>query len=83
MAPYKVCVLFGILAVCFFGACLAARKITGKSVVCVCNATYCDTISREPFVPNTYVVYSSSQSGLRFSKNRAELKQANYSGEIK
>lgn len=84
MADYKACVLFGALAVCFFGACFAdipcaARKITGKSVVCVCNATYCDTVTREPLVPNTYVVYSSSQSGLRFNKIRGQLKEANYS----
>lgn len=39
----------------------AARKIAKKSVVCVCNATYCDTITKEHLTAGQYVVYKSSQ----------------------
>ncbi|CAB3246467.1 unnamed protein product [Arctia plantaginis] len=46
----------------------AAIQVPNKSVNCVCNATYCDTINRVPPGSNTYVVYTSSESGLRFNK---------------
>ncbi|XP_075972196.1 lysosomal acid glucosylceramidase-like [Anticarsia gemmatalis] len=43
--------------------------IPGRSIVCVCNATYCDTITREDPEPGTYVVYTSSNAGQRFEKS--------------
>ncbi|XP_026740602.1 glucosylceramidase-like [Trichoplusia ni] len=55
----------------------AARPIAGKSVVCVCNATYCDTVNRETPAPGKYVLYVSSQSGLRFNKSSDFLKPLN------
>ncbi|XP_023943786.2 lysosomal acid glucosylceramidase [Bicyclus anynana] len=46
----------------------AARQIEDESVVCVCNSSYCDDIIREHPADGTYVVYTSSKSGLRFQK---------------
>ncbi|XP_013185918.2 lysosomal acid glucosylceramidase [Amyelois transitella] len=43
--------------------------IEGRSIVCVCNATYCDTISRETVPPGTYFMYTSSFAGQRFEKS--------------
>nr|XP_049699185.1 lysosomal acid glucosylceramidase [Helicoverpa armigera] len=83
MVAYKLCVLVSILCMCFaigFGLndrpC-AARKIAGKSVVCVCNANYCDTVTREPLASYAYTAYTSSLSGLRFNKTQAALKRLN------
>nr|XP_021183892.2 lysosomal acid glucosylceramidase [Helicoverpa armigera] len=50
-----------------------ARQIEGRSVVCVCNAEYCDTITREDPEPGKFVVYTSSNSGLRFAKSYGEI----------
>lgn len=46
------------------------RKFNFDSVVCVCNATYCDTLSniRAPLAGN-YVIYTSSRDGLRFQRS--------------
>ena len=44
--------------------------------VCVCNATYCDTI--DPVVPvptGQYLMYTSSMEGLRFSITTGEFKK--------
>lgn len=44
--------------------------------VCVCNATYCDTI--DPVVPvptGQYLMYTSSMQGLRFSITTGEFKK--------
>ncbi|XP_072934604.1 lysosomal acid glucosylceramidase-like isoform X2 [Epargyreus clarus] len=46
----------------------AARQIPGRSVVCVCNETYCDEVVRQPPAPGQYVIYTTSESGLRFNK---------------
>ncbi|XP_026326864.1 glucosylceramidase-like [Hyposmocoma kahamanoa] len=43
--------------------------IPGRSIVCVCNAVYCDSITRENPAPGTYVVYTSSYAGQRFEKS--------------
>lgn len=51
----------------------AAVRVEKKSVVCVCNATYCDTITRIPPTHNTYVTYISSESGMRFNKTIQNL----------
>ncbi|KAM3968042.1 lysosomal acid glucosylceramidase [Aphomia sociella] len=53
----------------------AARDvgIEGRSIVCVCNATYCDTISREEPAPGTYVMYTSSNAGQRFEKSKGVI----------
>ena len=38
-----------------------------SSLVCVCNATYCDTVEPETSLnPGSYAVYSTSKSGSRF-----------------
>ncbi|XP_026747404.1 glucosylceramidase-like [Trichoplusia ni] len=47
--------------------------IEGRSVVCVCTATYCDTITRRDPEPGTYVVYTSSNAGQRFEKSSGRI----------
>ncbi|XP_045539283.1 lysosomal acid glucosylceramidase-like [Papilio machaon] len=51
----------------------AARFIDGKSVVCVCNETYCDTITRDVPDKGSYISYTSSQGGSRFKKKVGKL----------
>ncbi|KAJ8711400.1 hypothetical protein PYW07_008642 [Mythimna separata] len=51
----------------------AAQQIPGRSVICVCNATYCDTITRIPPPPGSFVTYTSSARGLRFHKTIGRL----------
>ncbi|XP_046964225.1 lysosomal acid glucosylceramidase-like [Vanessa cardui] len=46
----------------------AERQIPKQSVVCVCNTTYCDDITREIPAPKSFVTYTSSKDGLRFKK---------------
>ncbi|CAH0721502.1 unnamed protein product, partial [Brenthis ino] len=48
--------------------------IEGRSVVCVCNATYCDTITRDAPARGTYVAYTSSRAGKRFEKSSGILR---------
>lgn len=46
--------------------------------VCVCNATFCDTIHRVPEINHgEFVSYVSSKEGLRFSKSNGKLSQTN------
>ncbi|CAH0397603.1 unnamed protein product [Chilo suppressalis] len=47
--------------------------IEGRSIVCVCDANYCDTITREDPSRGTYVVYTSSDSGKRFEKSFGQI----------
>ncbi|XP_053599524.1 lysosomal acid glucosylceramidase-like [Plodia interpunctella] len=56
----------------------AARDvgIEGRSIVCVCNATYCDTIYREAVPPGTYFMYTSSNAGKRFEKSSGVIEVA-------
>ncbi|XP_032512126.2 lysosomal acid glucosylceramidase-like [Danaus plexippus] len=42
--------------------------IQGRSVLCVCNATYCDTITRDAPARGRFVSYTSSKAGKRFQK---------------
>ncbi|XP_047998979.1 putative glucosylceramidase 3 [Leguminivora glycinivorella] len=51
----------------------ARRQIEKKSVVCVCNATYCDEITRDDPAPGKYVAYTSSEAGSRFKKQEGEF----------
>ncbi|XP_049888139.1 lysosomal acid glucosylceramidase-like [Pectinophora gossypiella] len=43
--------------------------IEGRSVVCVCDANYCDTITRVVPDPGTFVIYTTSSAGQRFAKS--------------
>ncbi|KAH9645565.1 hypothetical protein HF086_005214 [Spodoptera exigua] len=52
----------------------AARDVGGESVVCVCNASYCDTISRTTPDDDEYIVYTSSRAGSRFKKSFGKFK---------
>ncbi|CAK1541495.1 unnamed protein product [Leptosia nina] len=45
-------------------------------IVCVCNATYCDTISRIEPKPGTYITYTSSQAGSRYLKGIGRIAKA-------
>ncbi|XP_064121704.1 lysosomal acid glucosylceramidase-like [Macrobrachium nipponense] len=51
-----------------------SRKFDYSSFVCVCNASYCDTLPR-PSVPREgyFVLYSSDMMDKRFSKSQGEL----------
>ncbi|XP_046999707.1 lysosomal acid glucosylceramidase-like isoform X2 [Schistocerca americana] len=41
-----------------------------NKIVCVCNATYCDTIDKPAPVPSgQYLLYTSNEDGLRFNKS--------------
>ncbi|CAG4959370.1 unnamed protein product [Colias eurytheme] len=71
-----------IIALCIFVSCFvtiktdtpcAARQISGQSVVCVCNATYCDDFTRDEPEQGSYKIYTSSKSGLRFNKSEGTL----------
>lgn len=43
------------------------RHYGSSSVVCVCNATYCDTLEEIYRIPRGYYVhYSTTRGGLRF-----------------
>ncbi|KAJ4448142.1 hypothetical protein ANN_10155, partial [Periplaneta americana] len=45
------------------------REFGEGNVVCVCNRTYCDTISKViPLPANQFWKYSTTKSGLRFNK---------------
>ncbi|KPJ07772.1 Glucosylceramidase [Papilio machaon] len=46
----------------------AARQIKDRSIICVCNTTYCDEFTREKPVKGSYVTYTSSEAGSRFKK---------------
>ncbi|XP_059049052.1 lysosomal acid glucosylceramidase-like [Achroia grisella] len=50
-------------------------RSTNNSVICVCTADYCDTITREVPVTGRYFAYTSSQGGLRFSKSTGVLQK--------
>ncbi|KAL0867558.1 hypothetical protein ABMA27_008328 [Loxostege sticticalis] len=58
----------------------SARQITGQSVVCVCNVTYCDEFTRETPAQGKFVRYTSSQSGYRFHKMVGDLQFDNEEG---
>ncbi|XP_017776526.1 PREDICTED: glucosylceramidase-like [Nicrophorus vespilloides] len=46
-----------------------SRKYDQDSIVCVCNADYCDTIDPlEPLPKGEYAVYTSDKNGMRFEK---------------
>ncbi|KAM3959508.1 lysosomal acid glucosylceramidase-like [Aphomia sociella] len=81
MLTNYVVILFFIIVLCLFGVhsdtpC-AARKIKGQSVVCVCNATYCDKMVRRVPTAGTYVAYTSSEAGARFRKTTGLLRTFN------
>ncbi|XP_046963951.1 lysosomal acid glucosylceramidase-like [Vanessa cardui] len=49
-----------------------------ESVVCVCNTTYCDTVTREVPDGGNYIMYTSSKSGKRFSKSYGSTQAQSY-----
>lgn len=54
----------------------ASRKYDHDSVVCVCNATYCDSFdSINPSPPNIVQAFVSSRSGLRFERKEIRVTQ--------
>ena len=61
------------------------KRDFGDGIVCVCNATYCDTI--EPnfrLSASQYAVYSTTKSGDRLEKTIHEFrKDVSHSGEYK
>lgn len=53
--------------------CASYKEDGYESVVCVCNTTYCDYVSRETPTDGHYVAYTSSKAGLRFRKSYGRL----------
>lgn len=62
-------------AVIFLGDVPCALRDYGNShKVCVCNATYCDTITRvNSLKSGDFVAIISSKEGLRFNKTHGKL----------
>lgn len=60
------------------GARPCSPKYFGRdSMVCVCNATYCDTL--DPVVlpaPGTYVKYESSKAGKRLERSEGSFQRS-------
>ncbi|CAL4071150.1 unnamed protein product, partial [Meganyctiphanes norvegica] len=53
-----------------------SRDVGGESVVCVCDSSVCDTLSRpEALEPGSYLMYTSSKDGLRFSKSSGSAEE--------
>ncbi|XP_072934602.1 lysosomal acid glucosylceramidase-like [Epargyreus clarus] len=52
----------------------AARHIPNRSLVCVCNETYCDELTRVIPGKGQYITYTSSAAGLRFQKGKGYFK---------
>ncbi|XP_064074404.1 lysosomal acid glucosylceramidase-like [Vanessa tameamea] len=52
-----------------------------ETVVCVCNTTYCDTVTREIPDDGNYIVYTSSKSGKRFSKSYGFTQEQSYTSD--
>lgn len=53
------------------------------SVVCVCNATYCDDIGQIDRPPvGQYLVYTSTQDGLRFQKYQGPITPSELNGDV-
>lgn len=52
----------------------ALRDYGNNHKVCVCNATYCDTITRvNSLTSGDFVAIISSKEGLRFNKTHGKL----------
>lgn len=47
----------------------ALRKYSPDSIVCVCNSTYCDTLTGELPKKGNVLTLTSSKDGLRFQRN--------------
>ncbi|XP_063832884.1 lysosomal acid glucosylceramidase-like [Ostrinia nubilalis] len=75
-----LCVVVLLVAQGFTDKPCAERQISGQSVVCVCNSTYCDELTRETPEEGTFVSYTSSESGLRFQKGIGSLSESNETG---
>lgn len=46
---------------------------------CKCNATYCDTVDPVTRLPEgNFILYSSSENGLHFSKTYGKFQMNNY-----
>ncbi|XP_059051837.1 lysosomal acid glucosylceramidase-like [Achroia grisella] len=79
MIYFKFCTFISVLLIfwangVYSDKTCAARQIEGQSVVCVCNTTYCDEITRaRPDGDGAYIAYTSSKEGSRFKKIFGEL----------
>ncbi|CAH2051818.1 unnamed protein product, partial [Iphiclides podalirius] len=55
----------------------AARQISERSVVCVCNSTYCDEVIRHTPAKNRFIAYTTSKAGSRFRKIEGSFQPMN------
>ncbi|PNF36457.1 hypothetical protein B7P43_G15864 [Cryptotermes secundus] len=61
----------------------APREFGAGNIVCVCNMTYCDTISKVAPVPvDQFVQYSTSRSGLRFHRTLGSFSDSPHPGGV-
>lgn len=58
-----------------------SRKF-GDSVVCVCNATYCDTISEPQLQQNQFMWYTSTRSGKRMELSVDNFSESGYENGV-
>ena len=79
------CLTLGMVAIWISSAIKCApKKYDQDSVVCVCNATYCDTVEDEGTIqPGTFLTYISSLSGLRLEKHVGKVDNSSGSAEVK
>lgn len=77
------CVLSVFGLPCFYASRCVSRKYDQDSFVCVCNATYCDSVEDEGDIqPGTFVAYVSSLSGLRLEKHIGRIQNASKSAGV-
>ena len=69
-------VTFGISSPCI------PKNFGHGSIVCICNASYCDEFAPDPSLEaKQFVVYTSTKDGLRFNRTIQKLSERNPSVE--
>ncbi|XP_078288083.1 lysosomal acid glucosylceramidase [Rhinoraja longicauda] len=61
----------------------AAQSFGWTSVVCICNATYCDTV--EPVVvpaKGRYLLYETSRAGKRLERTNGQVQPSSKGGDL-
>lgn len=57
-----------------FGEGCNARKTNSSSIICVCNATYCDTLpALKEISEGNYYLFTSTPEGLRHAKQTGQI----------
>jgi hypothetical protein len=81
MCPHDFTRCFAVLLSVSADKPCAPREFGAGNIVCVCNMTYCDTISKVVPVPvDQFIQYSTSRSGLRFHKTLGSFSDSPHAG---